>query len=103
MLLSAVRTILTVLRLAADELLEEHVALVMQLVVNADLRRVVPANRRLLRHHEERFERCLRRLLVAADGLQNGVDLRGREFGERRAEPRRGFAVERREPAEPFQ
>ena len=103
MFLSASRTILSVLGFAADEVFEKDVPLVMQLVVNADLRCVVPANRRLLRQQEELLERSLRRIIVAAEGLQNGVDLRGCEFGERRAESRHGFTVERAEPAEPFQ
>src|SRR5438093_9970777 len=63
MFLSAVRAVLAVLGLAPDELPEELVALVAQLLVNADVRGVVAANRRLLGHHEERLERRLRRRL----------------------------------------
>src|SRR5262249_40743375 len=69
--LSAMRAVLAILGLAADEFLEELIALVPQLVVNADLRRVVAANRRLLGHHEKRLERRLGIRLVAADRLQD--------------------------------
>src|SRR6266481_3372131 len=103
MFLPAVRTVLTVLGLTPDELAEELVALVAQILMNADLGRVVAADRRLLRHHEEGLERRLRRLLVAADGLENCVDLTGTQPAERRTEPRRGLGVERREPADPLQ
>ena len=102
-LLPAVRAVLAVHGLAADELAEELVALVAQLLVDADLGRVVAVDRRLLRGHEERLERRLRRALVAADVCEDRVDLRGVEPAERRAEPRRRLGVERREAAEPLQ
>src|SRR5215510_11995536 len=101
--LPAVRAVLAVFGLAADELAQELIALVAKLVVNADSRGVVAADGRLLGHHEERFERRLRRLLVAADRLEDRVDLGVAKPAERRAEPRHRFGVERRQPAEPLQ
>src|SRR5438445_3720527 len=87
MFLSAVRAVFPIFGLAADELAEELIALVAQLLVNADVRRVIAANRRLLDHHEESLERRLRRALVAADALEDRIDLTGAEPGERRTEP----------------
>src|SRR6266511_6271926 len=103
MLLPAVRTVLAVFGLAADELLEKLIALVVQLLMDADLRRVVPADRRLLGHHEKGLQRRVRRLLVAADALEDRVDLTGAELAERRPKPRRHFGIERRETTEPLQ
>src|SRR6185312_1009351 len=88
--LPAMRTVLAVHGLAADELPDERIALVAQLLVNADLRRVVAIDRRPLGHHEERLERRLGRALVAADALENRVDLTRPEAAERRTEPRQG-------------
>src|SRR5262245_51801456 len=101
--LSTVRTVLAVLGLAADELPEELIALVAQLLVDADARGVVAANGRPLGHHEKRFERGLRIFLVAADGLEDRIDLTGTEPAERRAVPRHRFSIEPREAAEPLQ
>src|SRR6266852_5290633 len=101
--LTAVRTVLAVDRLAAHELPEELIALVAQLLLNGHLRCVVAADRRLFGHHEERLERRLGRALVAADGLEDRVDLTWAEAAERRPEPRHGVSVDRREPAEPLQ
>src|SRR5437867_10725750 len=103
MFLPAVRAVLAVLGLTADELPEELIALVAQLFVNADARRVVAANRRLLGHDEERVERRLRLRLVATDGLKDGVDLTRAEPAERRSEARHRFGVQRRKAAEPLQ
>src|SRR5712692_6127818 len=103
MFLSAVRTVLAVFGLAADELAEELIAFVAQLFVNADARCVVAADGGLLGHDEEGLERRLRRALVAADALQDRVNLTGAEAAERRTEPRRRFGVERRQAAEPLQ
>src|SRR5213592_1832747 len=101
--LPAVRAVLALFCLAADELAEELIALVPQFLVDADLRRVVAADGRLLGHHKEGLERGLGRALVAADLLEDGVDLTGAKPAERRTEPRRGFGVERRQAAEPLQ
>src|SRR5204863_4931279 len=101
--LPAVRAVLALFCLAADELAEELIALVPQFLVNADLRRVIAADGRLLGHHEEGLERGLGRALVAADLLEDGVDLTGAKPAERRTEPRRGFGVARRQAAEPLQ
>src|SRR5882724_3858764 len=103
MLLPAVRTVLTVFGLAADELFEELIALVAQLLVDADVRRVVAADRRLLGHHEEGLERHSRRTFVATDALKDLVDMAGAQPAEGRTEPRHGFGVERRQPTEPRQ
>src|SRR6185503_7459459 len=97
MLLSTVWTVFPVLGLTADELAEKHVALVVELVVNADLRCVVADDRRLLRHDEKRFERRLRIALVAADVREDRVELARGQPDEWRAEPRRGLRVERRQ------
>src|SRR4029434_4204753 len=101
MLLPAVRAVLAVLGLAADELAEELIALVAQFLVNADARVVVAAYRRLFGHHEEGFQRRLRGGLVPADRLHDRVELTGAEPAERRPEPRHGFRVQRRKPATP--
>src|SRR5262249_42124411 len=76
-LLAARRAIPAVLGLASDEVVKEPVALVAQLLVDTDLRGVVAANRRLLRHDEELLERRPRRALVAADVAQDRVCLAG--------------------------
>src|SRR5262245_10656216 len=102
MLLPTVRTILTVLRLAADELAQELVALVLQLLVNADLRRVVATERCILAHDEEFFERCFRRAFVAADVAEDRVQLCRVQTHERRVEALCRFGVERRETANPL-
>src|SRR5262245_6607356 len=57
MFLPAVRAVLAVFGLAADELTQELIPLVAKLVVDADFRGVVAADGGLLGHHEERFER----------------------------------------------
>src|SRR5262249_38684203 len=93
MFLTAMRAIFPVLGLTSDELAEELVALVSQLLVDADLGCVVPANRRLFRHHEELFDRRARLPFVAADLLQHRVDLRGTELGESRPEATCRFGV----------
>src|SRR6476660_9466753 len=103
MFLPTVLTVLAVDGFAADELLDVLIALVAQIFVDADLGRVVGVDGGLLGHHEERLERRLWRALVAADGLEDRVDLTGAEPAERRTEARHGFGVERREAAEPFQ
>ena len=63
MFLPAVLTVLAVDGLAPDELFDEYIALVAQLLVNADVRRVVGVDGGLLGHHEERLERRLWRAL----------------------------------------
>ena len=82
-LLPAVGTILAVLRCAANEFLQELISLVAKLAMDADLRRVVAANRCLLGHDEEVFERRPWIELALADVGEDGVDLSGVEFGER--------------------
>ena len=103
MFLPAVRAVLAVLGLAADELAEEFVALVTQLLVDANLGGVIAVDRRLLGHHEKLFERRPRRPLVAADVAQDLVSLRRRETDKRRSKSRRRLGVERRETANPAQ
>ena len=71
--------------------------------MDADLRRVIAANRRLLGHHEKFFERALRRDLVAADVVEDDVGLSGSELDERRPEAGRRLGVERRHAADPPQ
>src|SRR5215510_8345574 len=57
MLLPAVRAVLAVFGLAADEFFQELIALVTELLVNTNLRGVVAADGCLLGHHEKRLER----------------------------------------------
>src|ERR1700730_2671644 len=52
---------------ASGKLLQERVAFVMQLLVNPDLRRVVPVYRRVLDGAEKLFLDGLRRFLILAD------------------------------------
>src|ERR1051325_9194257 len=103
MFLPAMRAIFAVLGLAADELAEELVALVAQLLVDADLGGVIPVDRRLLGDHEKFFQRRPWRPLVAADVAQDLVSLRRRETDERRAKSCGRLGVERRETANPVQ
>src|SRR5262245_45601700 len=69
-LLATVRAIASVFGLAADELLDDLIALVAKLPMNPDFRRVVPLDCRALGHDEKRFEGSLRirLVLVGADG-----------------------------------
>src|SRR5439155_20153585 len=97
------RAVLTILGLTADEFAEELVALVAQLLMNANLGSVVALNRRLLGHDKEHFQRRLRRALVAADILEDRVQLRGVQPAEWGVESRRGLGVERGETAEPLE
>src|SRR6516165_7118347 len=103
MLLPAVRAVLPILGLAADELAEELIALVAQLLVNAGRRRVVTADRRFLGHHEKRLERRPRRLLVMTDALEDCVDVIGTQPAERRVETQHRFGIQRRQAAYPLQ
>src|SRR5688572_10323954 len=103
MLLSAMRTIFTVFGRAADELLQKLIALIAQLAMDADLRRVVAANGRLLGHDEEVFERCHRIELVLADAREHRVDLGRVEPDEGPPESQGCFLIERGQSAHPLQ
>src|SRR5436309_14397347 len=70
-LLAAVRTVFAVFGLAADKLAQELIALVAQLLMDANLRRVVAVDRGVLGHHEELLERSVRGTLIAADIAEN--------------------------------
>src|SRR5687768_4909178 len=71
--LPAVRAILAVDGMASHELGEDLVPLVAQLLVDADLRRVVRVDRRLLGGDEEPLHRRLPELLRRRGSVQGGV------------------------------
>src|SRR5690606_19382270 len=99
--LPAVRALLAVLGLAADKLGEELVALVAQLLMDPDLRRVVAADGRVLDGAEELLGRRLRVALVPAQVGEQFLDLRGRELDERRRVARLGRLLEGRQALRP--
>src|SRR5439155_23480292 len=74
-LLAAVRTVFAVFGLAADNLAQELIALVAQLLMEANLRRVVLVNRRVRGHHEELLERSVWGTLITADIAENRIGL----------------------------
>src|SRR6185295_1767704 len=94
-LLPAVRAILAVHGQAPHELLQDRVALVVQLLVDADLRRVVAVDGGVLRVGEERLDGRGRGGAARGPRLaevgQEGVHLRGSEPDEGRPEARLGL------------
>src|SRR5262245_59102889 len=102
-LLPAMRAILAVFGRAADEVLQELIALVAQLAMDADFRRVIAADGRLLGHDEKLLQRRGRFELVLTDGGENRIELPGVELGEGAAESRYRVLVERCQSTHPLQ
>src|SRR5688572_10735403 len=99
------RTVLPVFCVAADELVEELIALVTELSVDANLGAVVPLDRRILGHHEERVQRRMSGgyELICADRGKHGIRLVRIESGERLTKPRHRLLVERCQATHPLQ